>query len=411
MNPNIPLFRLAIVERNAAGVASLIKSGTIDVNARVLDELEPEHLTFPLVLAATTCRVETVRVLLDAGALIDAIGACEQTACMAAARAGAGDIVELLIERGADLSIRDNCQCSALTIGVMLARSSDRIVAALIEAGASLDEESGKTLCDAASLSARVCHMLLDRNVNVRQLRNQFGATALHSAAARWECELEVLDVLVNVAHVDLHAVDESGFTCLHRLTARSPHKVRWLVNCGADIDARDNDGMTPLHRACDCRQDIVALSLVAAGANVRMLDNFGRTACHMAADTMIDAMSLHPDQRQEHEWMLCLMIAAGSDFESAFDVLGVSPQQRAARRNLRAPTADEIQSSLRSIAIAQLDFVRERAFEVCVGLAPLHLNALQMCEILVQSCGPVAPLIKFHHWWKIATIVKHFFK
>jgi hypothetical protein len=38
-----------------------------------------------------------------------------------------------------------------------------------------------------------------------------------------------------------------------------------------------------------------------------------------------------------------------------------------------------------------------------------MRLDALQMCEILQQACGPVAPLIAFHHWWKIATTVKHF--
>ncbi|MCA0328160.1 MAG: hypothetical protein LCH89_21565, partial [Proteobacteria bacterium] len=56
-----------------------------------------------------------------------------------------------------------------------------------------------------------------------------------------------------------------------------------------------------------------------------------------------------------------------------------------------------------------RLRVVRRRAFDVCVGLQSLRINALQMCEILVHACGPVAPLVAFHHWWKIATTVKHF--
>jgi hypothetical protein len=63
----------------------------------------------------------------------------------------------------------------------------------------------------------------------------------------------------------------------------------------------------------------------------------------------------------------------------------------------------------LRLIARTRLDFVRQRALQVCVGLQSLRLDALQMCEILQRSCGHVARLIPFHLWWKIATTVKHF--
>lgn len=408
MNPDIALFQLAIIERNSIGVASLIKLGTIDVNAP-LYVARHRAMTKPLVLAAEHGPVETVQVLLDAGALVDAVDARGQTACMAAARADAGDIVELLVERGADLSIVDYDKFSALMVAVTSARTSDRVVAALIGGDAPLDHEG--TLCNAASLSVRVCQMLLDRNVNVGQLRDQFQATPCHIACERsYDDDPELLDLLVNVARVDLDAVDHVGFTCLHRCAwSGSRRKLRWLINAGADIDAMDEIGLTPLHKACEDRQYASALLLVAAGANVHLFGDSGQTACHFAADPLVYV--LLGEQEQEDEAMLCLLIAAGSDFESAFDVHGRSPQQRAADRNLRAPTADEIQAKRRFISIAQLEFVRDRAFEVCVGLQPLQLDALQMCEILVQSCGPVAPLIEFHRWWKIATTVKHFLK
>jgi len=70
---------------------------------------------------------------------------------------------------------------------------------------------------------------------------------------------------------------------------------------------------------------------------------------------------------------------------------------------------ADQIEAARRDIAKTRLDFVRDRAAEVCISLQSLQLNALQMCEILQFACGPVAQLIPFHIWWKIATTIKHF--
>jgi hypothetical protein len=72
---------------------------------------------------------------------------------------------------------------------------------------------------------------------------------------------------------------------------------------------------------------------------------------------------------------------------------------------------AEQVETARREIAKVRLDFVRNRAMEVCIGLQSLRLDALQVCEILQLACGPLARLIAFHQWWKIATTVKHFKK
>lgn len=70
---------------------------------------------------------------------------------------------------------------------------------------------------------------------------------------------------------------------------------------------------------------------------------------------------------------------------------------------------SEGIEIARRDISKTRLDFVRQRALQVCVGLQSLNLPALLTCEILLFACGPVAPVVAFHHWWQIATIVKHF--
>jgi hypothetical protein len=131
---------------------------------------------------------------------------------------------------------------------------------------------------------------------------------------------------------------------------------------------------------------------LLAAGASVHVRDGEGRTACHLAGD----------------QDMLDDLIAAGADFDAA-DSNGRTPRQNATDHCLPEPTAERVAAARRRIAHARLDFVRERAFQVCIGLQSLELDALQTCEVLLHSCGPVAPLVPFHHWWTIATTVKHF--
>jgi hypothetical protein len=67
-------------------------------------------------------------------------------------------------------------------------------------------------------------------------------------------------------------------------------------------------------------------------------------------------------------------------------------------RRRRRRPSDVAQQATRARIASERLDFVRKRAFEVCVGLQSRGLDALQMCEVLVHACGPVAPIVDFHH-------------
>lgn len=63
-------------------------------------------------------------------------------------------------------------------------------------------------------------------------------------------------------------------------------HAMVGFLYCqhGADVDAVDASGHTPLFRACEQGQSEVVLTLLQYGASVQLLDADGRTCLHWAA-------------------------------------------------------------------------------------------------------------------------------
>lgn len=134
---------------------------------------------------------------------------------------------------------------------------------------------------------------------------------------------------------------------------------------------------------------------LLALGANVNLRGYSGETACREAAF-------------YRNRAALCACLAFGADMDEV-DNFGRTTRDFVVRSGWRLPTDAEIDAARRRIARVRLDLVRQRAFQVCIGLQSLNLDALCMCEILMQSCGSFVSLIDFHQWWNIATAIKHF--
>ena len=73
------------------------------------------------------------------------------------------------------------------------------------------------------------------------------GRTALHVAAANGK--LDEIEKLLNNHNTDIiHAKDENGWQAIHE-AARSGHldTLKYLIDMGADIGAKTNNGGTPL--------------------------------------------------------------------------------------------------------------------------------------------------------------------
>jgi hypothetical protein len=244
-----------------------------------------------------------------------------------------------------------------------------------------------------------VFNRLIARGVKLTAMQGGYGLTFCHVVAHNITCEDDLRVFVAACGNDAVHAVDILGKTPLH-CTCTSPSSndsaVRVLVEFGAELDRQDYDGKTALFDAAgwNSRTSSVEL-LLALGADVAVVRDNGETACHFAA-------------RCEHPSALSALVAAGGDLDQR-DNYGETPRMIATRLEFSLPTADEIEAARHRIAKTRLDLVRERAFQICVGLQSFRLSALQLCEILMHSFGTLGSLILFHQWWGIATKVKHF--
>jgi ankyrin repeat protein len=117
------------------------------------------------------------------------------------------------------------------------------------------------------------------------------GDTALHIAAASYErARAESLVVM----GAGVRARNRRGAEPLHYAADGSPDAPHWepaaqgaviayLIEIGADPDARDKSGVAPIHRAVRCRCSMAVSALVEHGADPQLRNKSGSTPLHLA--------------------------------------------------------------------------------------------------------------------------------
>jgi ankyrin repeat protein len=378
----------AIRYGDSVAVQRLLADG-LDVNERIRGiENNPPALVFAMIWK----RLEIVKILLQAGACIDAADDGGTTACHVALShclSFRNDVFRLLLSFKPNLDLKNKLGESVFQIVVNYSKYWD-ILLLFIEAGAPLEIASNR-LCHFAIKSTRHIQVLLDRGVVVRDLTNGYGSSVLHIAALNCR-DISVLCALINIFADNLEVRDKSGYTAIHNALKHNNYVALCaLINAGADVNC---GGPPPLFFVEDYK---CTVALLAAGSLFHWQEPMqGFTPVHHACYGGVSALAI-----------VHAFVAAGADLD-VLDNDGETARQLLAKRNLSVD-ACQIEMARQDIVKARLGFIRYRALQVCLGLQSLALPALQVCEILLFACGPVAPLVPFHHWWKIATTIKHF--
>jgi len=325
-----------------------------------------------------------------------------------AAYNGHTDVVKLLLENGADPSIKDNTGKTAADI----ARERGRIeIANMIENIMELFEalkkgdipkaekllvnlrvpnardKNGVSLLHWATFigHAGIVRSLIEKGADVN-IKDWNGKTPLHYAARIGDAIIAKL-LLENAA--DINAKIERSFyvpevfhelivdkkedhvilgnwsaddylgedlplTALHfAIIGGDVATVKLLIEKGSDVNSKTPGGITPLHLAAVSGNADVARLLLKRGADVNARDNVGRIPLHYASNASVAKM----------------LIEAGADI-NARDKEGLTPLHYAAHKcfGAREPLLDVVKTLL--------EYGADVNAKTTFGVTPLHVAA-----------------------------------
>ena len=239
----------------------------------------------PLHCASTSGALEVVKMLVRAGAGVNATDDDGSTSLFLASRNGHTETVRYLVGLPeVDVNHRVMNNCTALYCAVKEGHTD--VVQVLIDAGADIDTDNSDRhsplLLASRSGALEVVKVFVEAGAGVR-VTDFNGRTCLSLAARNGHAE--TVRYLVGLPEVDVNHRDMYNCTVLDcAVKERRPAVVRVLIDAGAYIDTKNEDGHSPLHCASTSGALEVVKVLVEAGAGVNVTDNEGRTCLLLAA-------------------------------------------------------------------------------------------------------------------------------
>ncbi|CAK7210845.1 hypothetical protein SBRCBS47491_000916 [Sporothrix bragantina] len=243
--------------------------------------------TMPKSLLVASCfgLNNVVELLLDKGADVEVKDNCGMSPLSFAAEGGHEAVTRLLLEKGADVEAKDNYD--GWTPLLLAAKQGHEAVARLLlENGANVDakDEDGQTPLSFAAEEGHeaVARLLLENGADVEVINNHGMSPLLYTAEEGHEALARLL--LENGADVEVK--NNYGMSPLS-FAAEGGHEAvtRLLLEKGADVEAKDNDdGWTPLLLAAKQGHEAVARLLLENGANVDAKDEHGLTPLSLAS-------------------------------------------------------------------------------------------------------------------------------
>ena len=270
----------------------------------------------PLTCAVVTGNEVTVRLLLQAGALVDTMS-WGMTPLHEAIHSGDLRMVKLLLSHHANINIkasREYVKPSSITLGRVEANSST-----------SHDECVWTPLFRAVNSGREdIVQLLIEEGADI-DARGPSELTALMLAVK--DQHDSVTKVLLEKG-ADTAATDESGWTALHQ-AAHTPGReiaASLLLKHGAAVNATCDFGQSPLHIATEQRNNAMIRLLVSNyNANLELQDSVSRTPLHLAIE----------DTRLGRSAVVTLLLELGADINAKNDK---DQDALAAAKQLQAP-------------------------------------------------------------------------
>ncbi|XP_065828038.1 poly [ADP-ribose] polymerase tankyrase-1-like [Oscarella lobularis] len=232
----------------------------------------------PLHNACSYGHYEVAELLVTHGANVNATDLWKFSPLHEAAAKGKYEICKLLLKHGAD-SLRKNRDGNS---PLDLVKEEDGDVKDLLRGDPALLEAAKK------GDLARVARLVTVDNVNCRDQAGR-NSTPLHLAAGY--NQVEVAEYLLEHG-ADVNAKDKGGLIPLHNASSYGHVEMAaLLIKHGALVNATDRWNFTPLHEAAQKGRTQLCSLLILHGADVNMKNQEGQTACDLATAQDVKAL------------------------------------------------------------------------------------------------------------------------
>jgi ankyrin repeat protein len=243
---NRSILSYAIREEQFEMATLLIESGT-NVN-------QPGTYGAPEALwtAVEVGSVDIVRMLIEKGADVNAVGCEGSSLLMHAACFNQTDVMEYLIDNGADVNTKTSTGITPLIRACERGRHS--AICFLLEKGADVTAtaRTGGTCLHALALSGNIHaakKIIATGDVDARKAADFDQWTALHLAAIRPNADM--MNLLLTNTNCNVNATDVMGRTALfHASRLGNVECIRVLATHGARADIKDRYGSPPVFAA-----------------------------------------------------------------------------------------------------------------------------------------------------------------
>ena len=222
--------------------------------------------------------------LLEGGASTGEKDTIGNTPLHIAAREGKSEMARLLMLNGADKNALEELDRTPLCLAVSGGHVGAAV--ALMAAGADvgLRFNPGESVVHAAARKGyvEILRAAIEHGADVNAANNPNKRRALHWAAMY--NDVETMGVLMEVG-ADIEAREQAGSTPLHSAAGYdSLEALMMLLKHGADVHARNRDGATPFHCAARYNRLEALVVLLKHGADVNAVDYISQTPLHWAA-------------------------------------------------------------------------------------------------------------------------------